>query len=60
MVHMCKMILSPGVLFILFFFSKFGFTTFKDEQPLQGMDLQEKETQKDKGIQEIWLERTYS
>ena len=29
------------------------------KQPLQGMELQEKETQK-QGIQEICLERTYS
>ena len=32
----------------------------KAEEPLQGMELQEKETQKDKGIQEICLEKTYS
>ena len=30
------------------------------ETPLQGMELQEKETQKDYGIQETCLERTYS
>ena len=30
------------------------------EQPLQGMELQEKETQKDEDTQEICLERTYS
>ena len=29
------------------------------EQPLQGMELQEKEAQKDQSIQEISLERTY-
>ena len=29
------------------FFFKFGFTPCKAEQPLQGMELQEKETQKD-------------
>ena len=28
--------------------------------PLQGMELQEKETQKDKGTQEICLATTYS
>ena len=28
------------------FFFKFGFTPCKAEQPLQGMELQEKETQK--------------
>ena len=39
-----------------------GFTPCKAEQPLQGMGLQEKETQKDiqEGIQEISLEKTYS
>ena len=31
-----------------------------DEQPLRGMELQEKEAQKDYCIQEICLERTYS
>ena len=30
-----------------FFFFKLGFTPCKAEQPLQGMELQEKETQKD-------------
>ena len=29
------------------FFFKLGFTPYKAEQPLQGMELQEKETQKD-------------
>ena len=42
------------------FFLLFGFTPCKDEQPLQGMELQEKEAQKDYGIQEISLGRTYS
>ena len=37
-----------------------GFTPYKAEQPLQGMELQERETQKDKDIQEICLERIYS
>ena len=41
-------------------FFKLGFTPCKAEQPLQGMELQEKETQKDQGIQEICLERIYS
>ena len=30
-----------------FFFLKLGFTPCKAEQPLQGMELQEKKTQKD-------------
>ena len=30
------------------------------EQPLEGMELQEKEALKDQSIQEICLERTYS
>ena len=41
-------------------FFKLGFTACKAEQPLQGMELQEKESQKGYGIQEIFLERTYS
>ena len=36
------------------------FTTCKAKQPLQGMELQEKEAQKDESIQEISLEKTYS
>ena len=36
-----------------FFFFQLGFTPCKAEQPLQGMELQEKETQKDYCIQEI-------
>ena len=39
---------------------KLGFTPCKAEKPLQGMELQEKEVQKDQSIQEICLERTYS
>ena len=31
----------------IFFFFKLGFTPCKAEQPLQGMELQEKETLKD-------------
>ena len=42
------------------FFLKLGFTPSKAEQPLQGMELQVKEAQKDYNIQEISLERTYS
>ena len=37
-----------------------GFTPCKAEEPLPGMELQEKEAQKDYNIQEICLERTYS
>ena len=39
---------------------KLGFNTCKAEQPLKGMELQEKEAQKDHSIQDICLERTYS
>ena len=46
--------------FILFNFFYLGFTPCKAEQPLQGMELQEKETQKDQGIQGFCLEKTYS
>ena len=35
-----------------------GLTPPKAEQPLQGMELQEKEVQKDYSIQESCLERT--
>ena len=46
---------------ITFFFKKkLGFTPCRAEQPLQGMELQEKEAQNDYSIQEICLERTYS
>ena len=37
-----------------------GFTPCKAEQPLRGMELQEKEAQKDESIQKVCLERTYS
>ena len=46
--------------FFFFFFFKSGFTSCKAEQPLQGMELKEKETQKDLSKHEICLERTYS
>ena len=39
-------------------FLKLAFTPCKAEQPLQGMELQEKEAQKDLNTQEICLERT--
>ena len=45
---------------LTFFFLKLGFTPCNAEQPLQGMELQEKEPQKDYRIQEISLEWTYS
>ena len=35
-------------------------TPCKVEQPLKGMELQQKEEQKDQGMQKISLERTYS
>ena len=41
-------------------FFKLGFTPCKAEQLLRGMELQEKEAQKDYSIQEVCLERTYS
>ena len=41
-------------------FFKLWFTAWKAEQPLQGMELQEKEAQQDYSIYEICLERTYS
>ena len=34
-------------IFPWFFFEKMGFTPCKAEQPLEGMELQEKEVQKD-------------
>ena len=44
--------------FLKFFLLEF--TPCKAEQPLQGMELQEKEAQKYYSIQEICLEKTYS
>ena len=41
-------------------FFELGFSPCKAEQPLQGMELQEKGAQKDQSIQEIPLGRTYS
>ena len=41
-------------------FFKLGFTSCKAEQPLRGMELQEKKHKKDYRIQKICLERTYS
>ena len=46
--------------FILVFFLQLGFTPCKAEQPLQGMELQEKEAQKEQSIQGISLEGTHS
>ena len=47
-------------IFFYFLFFKLGFTPCKAEQPQQGMELQEKEAQKDWSIHEISLEGTYS
>ena len=41
-------------------FFKLGFIPCKAEQPLRGMDLQEKKHKKDYRIQKIRLEKTYS
>ena len=46
--------------FFSFLFFKLRLTPYKVEQLLRGMDLQEKEAQKDYRIQEICLEKTYS
>ena len=45
---------------ITFFFFLLEFTPCKDEQPLRGMELQEKKHKKDYRTQKICLERTYS
>ena len=50
---------NKGFSFFIYFL-KLEFTPCKAEQPLRGMELQEKEAQKDYSIQEICLERTYS
>ena len=42
-----------------FFVFKLGFTPLKAEQPLRGMELQEKKQKNDYRIQKICLERTY-
>ena len=39
---------------------KLVFTPCKAEQPLQGMELQQRETQKDQSIQESYFEKTHS
>ena len=44
----------------IFFFFKLGFTPCKSEQPLRGMELQEKKHKKHYRIQKISLERTCS
>ena len=44
--------------YFIFFFV--GIHSIKAEQPLKGMELQEKEAQKDYILLEICLERTYS
>ena len=49
--------LPVALVYNFHFFLKLGFTLCKAEQPLRGMDLQEKEAQ---STQEICLERTYS
>ena len=41
-------------------FLKLGSTPCKAEQPLRGMELQEKKHKKDYKLQKICLERTYS
>ena len=48
------------LLLLLLLFFKLGFNPCKAEQPLQGMELWEKEAQKAYSIQEVCLERTYS
>ena len=50
------MLLSQFPLTLFVFFLKLGFTPCNAKQPLQGMELQEKEPQKDYRIQEISLE----
>ena len=48
------MVHSKNIFFYL------GFIACKAEQPLRGIEIQEKEAQKGSGIHEICLERTYS
>ena len=43
--------------FMNIIFIKFGFTPCKADQPLQDMELQEKEVQKDESIQENYFKR---
>ena len=47
-------------LYIYIYFFELGFSPCKAEPPLQDMELQEKEAQKDYSIHKICLERTYS
>ena len=44
----------------IFYFFNWDSTPCKAEQPLRGMELQEKKHKKDYRIQKICLERTYS
>ena len=47
-------------IYIYIKYIKLGFTPRKSEQPLQSMELQENEAQKNEIIQEISSERIYS
>ena len=55
-----SLILLTGEKNYITFFLKLGFTPCKAEQPLQGMELQGKEAQKEESIHEISLEKTNS
>ena len=59
----CSILLTHAISTFYLFntpFFKLGFTPCKAEQPLQGMELQEKKHKKGYRIQKICLERTYS
>ena len=51
---------SFPIIVSLYIFFKLGFTPCKAEQPLRGMELQEKKRKKDYRVQKICLERTCS
>ena len=56
---LCEWFVDNKLNFFLWFFL-IGIHSLQAEQPLQGMELQEKEMQKDWGMQKICLEKTYS
>ena len=58
--YLNKNLIMNFVWYLFFFVFKLGFTPCKAEQPLRGMELQEKKHEKDCRIQKICLERTYS
>ena len=55
-----KNVRKRKVFLLEYIFFSLGLTPCKAEQPLRGMQLQEKKHKKDYRVQKICLERTYS